>query len=60
MQDCLVTLKNGAVLQAMYSQVTNKFKMVCLHDVTVFPDDNPVIAWRPIPSGYELIDENEM
>jgi len=60
MQDCLVTLKNGAVLQAMYSQVTNEFKMVCLHDVATFPDDNPVIAWRPMPSGYEPVDENEI
>lgn len=60
MQDCLVTLRNGAVSQAMYSQVTNEFKMVCLHDVAPFPKDNPVIAWRPMPSGYEPADEDEL
>lgn len=60
LKDCLVTLKNGAVFQALYSQITNEFSMVCSHDVKPFPKHNPVIAWRPMPSGYVPVDEDEM
>ena len=59
-KDCLVTLKNGAVLQASYNQIANEFRMICMHGITPFHEDNPVIAWRPMPSGYEPVDEDEV
>ena len=52
-QDCLVTLKNGAVLQASYSYFGEEFRMICMHGIERFSDDNPVIAWQPTPEGYE-------
>ena len=50
MESCLVTLKNGAVFQAKY--VINGFKMICSHGTEPFYENNPVIAWAPMPQGY--------
>lgn len=55
--DCLVTLKNGAVVQASYSYFGEEFRMICMHGIERFSDDNPVIAWQPTPEGYQESEE---
>ena len=48
-KDCLVTLENGAVFQASYSQIGEEFRMICWHGIERFSEENRVIAWMPLP-----------
>ena len=46
----LVTLKNGAVVEANY--IIDEFQMNCTLGTKPFYWNNPVIAWAPMPKGY--------
>lgn len=52
-KDCLVTLENGAVFQASYSDIGKEFRMICWHGIERFSEENKVIAWMPLPEPYK-------
>ena len=45
----LVSLKNNCVYQATYSNFSNRWFVVGVGEID---DNNPVIAWRPMPEPY--------
>lgn len=50
--NCLVTLKNGAVVPANY--IIDEFVGNCTFGtVKPFHKNNPVVAWMPMPQGYK-------
>lgn len=52
----LVCLKNGGIFMAICSYV-GEFKEISSLGIRDFSEDNPVIAWKPLPEPYE-VEEN--
>lgn len=52
----LVCLKNGGIFMAIYSY-SGEFKEICSLGIRDFAEENPVIAWKPLPEPYE-VEEN--
>lgn len=50
----MVTLKNGGVMEMLYM---GKFVFVGWSELVPTSNENPVIAWRPLPEPYSLNNE---
>lgn len=50
LENCLVTLENSAVFQGWYSCIGNEFRTIYNQR---FSENNKVIAWKPLPIGYQ-------
>lgn len=54
----LVCLKNGGICLALYLS-SNEFKEISSMGIKEFYEDNPVVAWHPLPEPYRGGDTSE-
>lgn len=48
----LVCLKNGGIFLALYLS-SGQFKEISSMGIREFCEDNPVVAWQPLPAPYQ-------